>query len=44
MIKKSNGGYAVYNQSGTRKLSRVYPTKSQAQQRLKEIEYFKNKK
>ena len=44
MVKKVNHGYAVYNESGTKKLSRTYPTKSQAQSRLREIEYFKNKK
>ena len=44
MIKKVNSGYAVYNESGTRKLSRTYPTKEQAQKRLAQIEYFKNKK
>ena len=44
MVKKSNGGYAVYNQSGTRKLSRTYPSKAQAQRRLAQIEYYKNKK
>ena len=43
MISKVKGGYVVRSESG-RRLSRVYPTKSQAQQRLKEIEYFKNKK
>ena len=42
MISKVKGGYVVKSESGKR-LSRTYPTKTQAQQRLREIEYFKNK-
>lgn len=43
MIKKVNGGYKVYSESG-KPLSRVYPTKTQAQKRLNQIDYFANKK
>ena len=43
MIKKSGSGYKVYSERG-KALSRTYPTKSQAQARLKQIEYYKNKK
>lgn len=43
MLKKANNGWYVASESGKR-LSKVYPTKQEAQQRLKEIEYFKNKK
>ena len=43
MVSKVKGGYVVKSESG-RKLSKVYPTKEQAQRRLAQIEYFKNKK
>ena len=43
MVKKVSGGWKVYSEKG-KPLSRVYPTKQGAQQRLKEIEYFKSKK
>ena len=43
MLKNANNGWYVANESDKR-LSKVYPTKQEAQQRLKEIEYFKNKK
>lgn len=43
MVSKVKGGYVVRSESG-RRLSRVYTTKSQAKQRLKEIEYWKSKK
>ena len=42
MIVKHKGGYVVASESG-KKLSKVYPTKAQAQKRLAEIEYFKKK-
>ena len=44
MISKVNGGYVVKNASGTKRLSKVYPTREQAQKRLAQIEYFKSKK
>ena len=43
MIRKVSGGYKVYSESG-KPLSKTYQTKSQAQERLREIEYFKRKK
>lgn len=43
MVRKVSGGYKVYSQSG-KPLSKTYPTKSQAQARLNQIEYFKSKK
>ena len=43
MIRKVSGGYKVYSEKG-KPLSRVYPTKAQAQRRLNQVEYFKNKK
>ena len=43
MIRKVNGGYKAYSQTG-KPLSKTYPTKHQAQQRLSQIEYFKSKK
>ena len=43
MISKTKQGYVVKSESG-KKLSKPYPTKQQAQKRLQQIEYFKNKK
>lgn len=43
MLKKANNGWYVASKSG-KKLSKVYHNKQEAQQRLKEIEYFKNKR
>ena len=43
MIRKVNGGYKVYSEKG-KPLSRTYQTKEQAQKRLAEIDYWKNKK
>ena len=42
MISKVKGGYVVKSESGKR-LSKVYPTRSMAKQRLREIHYFSNK-
>ena len=42
MIRKTNQGYKVYSERG-KPLSKAYPTKSQAQKRLQQIEYFKKK-
>lgn len=42
MIKKVSGGYKVYSESG-KPLSKTYPTKGQAQQRLSQIHYYQNK-
>jgi len=43
MIKKVKGGYKVYSESG-KPLSKTLPTKTQAQNRLRQVEYYKNKK
>lgn len=43
MISKTHGGWVVKSESG-KTLSKPYPTKKQAQKRLQQIEYFKNKK
>ena len=43
MVRKVSGGYKVYSEKG-KPLSRVYPTKSQAQSRLRQVEYYKSKK
>lgn len=43
MIRKVNNGYKVYSEKG-KPLSKTYSTKQQAQKRLAQIEYFKNKK
>ena len=42
MVKKVTGGYKVYSESG-KPLSKTYPTKSQAQARLRQVEYYKSK-
>ena len=43
MIQKTNKGYVVKSEKG-KTLSKPYATKQQAQKRLNEIEYWKNKK
>lgn len=43
MIKPVKGGYKVYSEKG-KPLSKTYKTREQAQQRLREIDYFKSKK
>ena len=43
MIKKVKSGYKVYSEKG-KPLSKVYKNKAAAKKRLKQIEYFKNKK
>lgn len=43
MLKKTKGGWVVLSESG-KKLSKVYSTKKEAAERLKQIEFFKNKK
>lgn len=43
MIAKTSKGYVVKSESG-KNLSKPYPTKKQAQQRLAEIHYFSNKR
>lgn len=43
MVVKTSKGYVVKSERG-KTLSRPYPTKTQAQSRLRQIEYFKSKK
>lgn len=43
MIRKVKGGYKVYSESG-KPLSSTYKTKSGAENRLKQIHYYSNKK
>ena len=43
MIVKTKQGYQVRSESG-KPLSRTLPTKTQAQQRLRQVEYYKGKK
>ena len=43
MITKTKQGYVVKSESG-RNLSKPYATREQAEKRLKQVEYFKNKK
>ena len=42
MIKKVKSGYLVVSKSG-KKLGGPYPTRIQAQKRLKDVEFFKRK-
>jgi len=42
MIKKTKQGYQVKSESG-KNLSKPNLTKKQAEKRLKQVEYFKNK-
>lgn len=43
MIRKVKGGYQVVSEKG-KNLSGVLKTRKEAQDRLREIEYFKHKK
>lgn len=43
MIVKTNKGYVVKSESG-KTLSKPLSTRKEAQERLREIEYFKSKK
>ena len=43
MIIKTNKGYIVKSESG-KNLSKPLPTRSQAEHRLKQVEYYKHKK
>lgn len=43
MIKPVEGGFVVVSHTGKR-LSKVYKSKAAAEMRLRQIEYFKNKK
>ena len=43
MIVKTSNGYVVKSESG-KNLSKPLPTKAQAQKRLAQVHYYKNKK
>jgi hypothetical protein len=43
MIRKTSKGYVIYSETG-KKISKVYKSKYAAKKRLKQIEYFKNRK
>ena len=43
MIVKTKSGYQVFSKDGSKPLSKSTLTKEQAEKRLREIEYFKNK-
>jgi hypothetical protein len=43
VVRKVGDGWAVFSEEG-KKLSKVYSKKKEAVERLKEIEYFKDKK
>lgn len=42
MIRKIDNKYYVYSKEG-KKLSKGYPSRKEAEDRLREIEYFKHK-
>lgn len=41
MIKQENNKFVVYSEDGTKKLG-TYDTKKEAEERLREVEYFKH--
>jgi hypothetical protein len=43
MIKKTKGGFKVVSEEG-KNLGGPYPSRSQAEKRLRQVEYFKRKK
>ena len=44
MIRKLKGGYKVLSEDGKKNLGGPYKTKSEAQKRLRQVEFFKNRK
>lgn len=44
MIRKVNGGYAVFSHRIGKRLSRVYRSKAAAKKRLAQIQFFKFRK
>jgi hypothetical protein len=44
MIKKVEGGYKVVSENGKRNLGGPYKTKKEAEERLKQVEFFKHQK
>lgn len=43
MVVKTPKGFVVYSEDKTKRLGGPYKTKAEAEGRLKQIEYFKNK-
>ena len=43
MVRKVKGGWKVFSEDG-KPLSRVYPTREEAEHRLAQIDYFKHRK
>lgn len=43
MIKKVKGGYEVKSENG-KNLGGPYPSRTEAEKRLKQVEYFKHKR
>jgi hypothetical protein len=43
MIKKVSGGYKVLSENGKKNLGGPYKSKTAAEKRLKQVEYFKRK-
>ena len=43
MILPVRGGFKVFSEKG-KALSKVYTTRKEAEKRLKQVEYYKNKK
>lgn len=44
MIVKEKGGFSVKSEDGAKHLGGPYKTKAEAELRLKQVEFFKNKK
>lgn len=44
MIKKVKGGYKVLSADGEKNLGGPYKSKTQAEKRLRQVEFFKHKK
>jgi hypothetical protein len=44
MIKKVQGGYKVVSEKGNKNLGGPYKTKKEAEERLRQVEFFKHKK
>ncbi len=43
MIRQMKGKYHIYSEDGTKHLGGPYDSKEEAEKRLSQIEYFKNK-
>lgn len=44
MIRKESNGYNVYSEDGSKHLGGPYKSKSKAEERLRQVEYFKHHK